>query len=207
MANHLTRTQRKALRKRNQAAQEAAQGKKRWANLGFKAILYLISFLGGGFFVSVFHAQPRVQLQHLDSKDPYLFPFRIVNDETFLTFYQVQVIADTATSDYSQLVTLSNEPGNMLREGSGMHFRIGAEDRNDPLDIPAGHGHSFDFLGHLGPEGGKEVPDDFALTLKLAYQIRLLPFVHTSFLSLHRNATFSYHALKDSSGTPYWVQD
>jgi hypothetical protein len=167
--------------------------------------LFVLSFLGGGFFFSIAQAKRHVQLQHLDSKNPFLFPFRVVNDDSFLTFYQVAPSSIWTTTNVATLAPGfdANTPGNFL---TAKNTRLVMEAKEPkPVDIAPGDGHSFDFAIRIVGQTG--IPDDLVLHLPIAYEIRFLSLLHLSFLTWHRQVGFGFHVQKDTNGTPYWIQD
>ncbi|MFZ2061514.1 MAG: hypothetical protein WAU82_10930 [Candidatus Binatus sp.] len=167
-----------------------------------QAVLYILSLFGVGFFVSIVQAKPHIQLEHLDSKDPVRFPFRVVNDDSVLTFYQVTPTTEVATREPSKLAPTwaAKIPGNLFLEPGT--FLI--DDTHAPVDIRPGDGHSFIFNTRF--TSPIEIPDDLTLKIGVAYEVRFVPFIYSSFLTWHRHSDFSFRVQKDSNGTPYWIQ-
>jgi hypothetical protein len=199
--NHLSRTRRRALRKRDRELREA----KKKANILswiVRVLLYVLSICGVSFFVSIAQAKPHIQLEHLDSKDAFRFPLRVVNDESFVTFYQVTPTSEWATKE-SSFSSALDTPGNYLHMPNTLLTLISAGVPS--ADIRPGDGHSFTFT--MRAMNQTRIPSDLTLEVEIAYQIRFVPFIYLSSLSWHRQAHFSFHMQKDSNGTPYWVAD
>lgn len=200
MPIHLSRTQRKALRKRCREKEKAKQRRFVLLRSLGQVFVFLLGFVGGGTFVEIYRARPKVVLLHLDSKDPLRFPIRVVNDQEFLTFYQVQPTSSTTFHDPDSSFPFF---ANVLK---GAPKTIGTIDPMGlPTDILPISSHTFSFNIRFLPFNG--VPDDLALHVKVNYQIRLVPFVHWSRSYWPRDTDFDFRVMKDSNGTPYWVED
>lgn len=200
MASRLTRTERKATRRRDRELLAAAK-KASLLSRGVQITLYVLSLFGVGFFVAIAEAKPHVQLEHLDSKDPFLFPFRVVND-SFVTFYQVSPVSFADAPNAAEF----SDSSSFASVEPGTHLALGFRQRGETVDISPGRSHGFSF-SNVHVSESPRVPDDLRLRLSIDYSIRLLPLLRLSFCFWREHMVLNYHVLKDSNGTPYWVED